>query len=84
MEAESRDFSSKLQVSYKAPIYDGGAPPKGQQRRLFTDGVNAALEDSATFQQLGVHELVFDFRTAFLNECLDRIQQFGEEIIKRA
>jgi hypothetical protein len=83
MEAENRDFS-KLQVSYKAPIYDGGAPPKGQQRRLFTDGVNAALEDIATFQQLGVHELAFDFRAAFLNECLDRMQQFGEEIIKRA
>jgi hypothetical protein len=22
------------------------------------------------------------FRAAFLNECLDRMQQFGEEIIK--
>jgi hypothetical protein len=50
----------QTQVSYKAPIYDGGAPPKGEQRRLFTDGVSAALEDIATFQQLGVHELVFD------------------------
>lgn len=83
MEAESRDFG-KLQVSYKAPIYDGGAPPKGEQRRLFTGGVNAALEDIATFRQLGVHELVFDFRAASLNECLDRMQQFGEEIIKQA
>ena len=34
--------------------------------------------------ELGVHELVFDFRAPSLNECLDRMQQFGADIIKRA
>jgi probable F420-dependent oxidoreductase len=80
MEGEGRDFS-KLQISYKAPIYDGGVPPKGEERRLFTGGVNAMLEDIAIFEDMGVHELVFDFRAPSLNECLDRMQQFGEEII---
>lgn len=83
MQAEGRDFA-KLEVSYKAPIYDGGVPPKGEARRLFTGGADAALEDIATFQKLGVHELVFDFRASSLSECLDRMQQFGEEIIKRS
>ncbi len=83
MQAEGRDFA-KLQVSYKAPFYDGGAPPKGEERRLFTGGVDAALGDIATFSDLGVHELVFDFRSPTLNECLDRMQQFGEDIIKRS
>ena len=82
MQAEGRDFA-KLQVSYKAPYYDGGAPPEGEERRLFTGGVDAALGDIATFEALGVHELVFDFRSPTLNECLDRMQKFGEDIIKR-
>ena len=82
MQAEGRDFS-KLQVCYKAPVYDGGVPPKGEQRRLFTGGVDAMLEDIATFQELGVHELVFDFRAASLNACVDRMQKFGEDIIER-
>jgi probable F420-dependent oxidoreductase len=83
MQAEGRDFS-RLQVSYKAPIYDGGVPPKGEERRLFTGGADAALGDIATFEKLGVHELVFDFRAPSLSECLDRMQHFGEDIIKRA
>ena len=82
MQAEGRDFS-KLQVSYKAPVYDGGIPPKGEARRLFSGGADAALADIATFKKLGVHEIVFDFRAQSLNECLDRMQRFGEEIIKR-
>lgn len=82
MQAEGRDFS-KLQVSYKAPVYDGGIPPKGEARRLFSGGADAALEDIATFQKLGVHEIVFDFRAQTLNECLDRMQRFGNDIIKR-
>ena len=82
MDAGGRDFG-KLQVSYKAPVYDGGVPPKGEKRRLFTGGADAALGDIATFQGLGVHELVFDFRAPSLNECLDRMQQFGETILKR-
>jgi probable F420-dependent oxidoreductase len=82
MATAGRDFS-KLQVSYKAPVYDGGAPPKGEARRLFTGGVDAMLEDIATFAKLGVHELVFDFRAASLSQCTDRMQKFGEDIIQR-
>lgn len=81
MEQEGRDFA-KLQVSYKAPFYDNGVPPAGEARRLFSGGVDAALGDIATFERLGVHELVFDFRAGSLNECLDRMQQFGADIIR--
>jgi probable F420-dependent oxidoreductase len=82
MTAGGRDFA-KLEVSYKAPVYDGGVPPKGAERRLFTGGADAVLDDVATFEELGVHELVFDFRTASLSECVERMQKFGEEIIGR-
>jgi probable F420-dependent oxidoreductase len=81
MEQEGRDFS-KLEVSYKAPFYDGGVPPAGQARRLFTGGLDAARADIAIFEDLGVHELVFDFRAGSLAECLDRMQQFGADIIR--
>jgi probable F420-dependent oxidoreductase len=80
MTAEGRDFS-KLHVSYKAPVYDGGVPPKGAERRLFTGGADAVLADVATFAELGVHELVFDFRTSSLSECVERMERFGAEII---
>lgn len=80
MAAEGRDFS-KLEVSYKAPIYDGGMPPAGEKRRLFTGGAEAAREDIAAFERIGVDELVFDFRTPSLAECLERMQQFSEDII---
>jgi probable F420-dependent oxidoreductase len=83
MTAAGRDFS-KLEVSYKAPIYDGGVPPKGEARRLFTGGADAALGDIAAFEKLGVDELVFDFRTPTLSECLERMQQFAEDIIRRS
>ncbi len=83
MEHEGRDFS-KLEVSYKAPFYDNGAPAAGQDRRLFTGGPDAALSDIHVFEKLGVHELVFDFRAGSLSECLDRMQQFGADIIMRS
>lgn len=80
MDAEGRDFS-KLEVSYKAPIYDGGRPPEGEERRLFTGGADAARSDIAAFEDLGVCELVFDFRSPTLTECLDRMQSFADDVI---
>jgi probable F420-dependent oxidoreductase len=81
MQAEGRDFA-KLQVSYKAPIYDGGMPPKGEARRLFTGGRDAALEDVDAFAKAGVHELVFDFRAPSRAEALERMHRFAEDIIR--
>lgn len=80
MDANGRDFS-KLEISYKAPFYDGGVPPEGEERRLFTGGKDAALSDIAEFEALGVDELVFDFRADTVSQALDRMQQFGEDII---
>lgn len=83
MQKHGRD-PAKLEVSYKAPIYDGGMPPKGEKRRLFSGGRDAALEDIATFAAAGVQELVFDFRAASIGECLDQMQKFASDIIGRA
>lgn len=82
MEAEGRD-PSLLEVSYKAPVYDGGVPPKGEARRLFTGGADAALGDIATFQAMGVDEIVFDFRAPTLGEATERMESFASDIIRR-
>jgi probable F420-dependent oxidoreductase len=81
MTTGGRDFG-KLKVSYKAPVYDGGAPPKGEARRLFTGGRDAVLEDIAEFAALGVDQLVFDFRAASLGTSLDQMQRFADEIMR--
>lgn len=73
----------QLQVSYKAPIYDGGKPRPGAQRRLFTGGADAILEDIWVFRGPRRARAGFYFRTATLSECLARMQQFGAEIIAR-
>jgi len=81
MTAGGRDFG-KLEVNYKAPVYDGGAAPKGEVRRLFTGGRDAVLEDIAAFEAVGVDQLVFDFRAASLRASLDQMQRFADEIMR--
>ncbi len=79
-EAEGRDFDA-LTISYKAPIYDGGVPPKGEARRLFTGGPLAALDDIAEMADVGVEELIFDFRGETIEASLAAMRRFGEEIM---
>ena len=79
-EAEGRDFDA-LTISYKAPIYDGGVPPEGEDRRLFTGGASAALDDIAEMADVGVEELIFDFRGETIEASLAAMRRFGEEIM---
>lgn len=79
-EANGRDFD-KITISYKAPFYDGGIPPEGEERRLFTGGKAAALDDIAEMAEIGVHELVFDFRADSLDSSLAAMRGFAEDIM---
>ena len=82
-EAEGRDFDA-LSISYKCPIYDGGQPPQGETRRLFSGGPNAALDDIATFAEIGVGELIFDFRGQTIDESLNAMRDFAETVMTKA
>jgi probable F420-dependent oxidoreductase len=82
-EAEGRDFNA-LTISYKAPFYDGGQVPDGETRRLFTGGANAALDDIAEMAELGVHELVFDFRGETIEASLTGMRDFAETVLAQA
>lgn len=81
-EAEGRDFDA-LTISYKAPFYDGGQVPDGETRRLFTGGTNAALDDIAAFAEIGVEELIFDFRGDSIDSSLGAMKSFADDIMSK-
>ena len=82
-EAEGRDPHA-LTISYKAPIYDAARTAAGSERRPFSGSTNQVVEDIATFERLGVSELVFDFRSASLPESLERMERFATTIMPAA
>ena len=76
-EAEGRDPSA-LTISYKAPLYDVSGPvATGADRRPFSGSPDQIAEDIATYERLGVSELIFDFRSETLAESLERMERFA-------
>src|SRR5262249_46467948 len=79
-EAEGRDPRA-LTISYKAPVYDVGRPiAPGVARRPFTGAAEQIRDDIATFEKLGVSELIFDFRSEAPGESLERMERFASTI----
>jgi probable F420-dependent oxidoreductase len=79
-EAEGRDPSA-LTISYKAPLYDVSRPvAAGADRRPFSGSPDQIAEDIATYERLGVSELIFDFRSETLAESLERMERFAPVI----
>jgi probable F420-dependent oxidoreductase len=75
-EVEGRDPSA-LTISYKAPLYDVSRPAAGADRRPFSGSSDQIAEDIATYERLGVSELIFDFRSETLAESLERMERFA-------
>ena len=76
-ELEGRDPSA-LTISYKAPLYDATRPvAAGADRRPFCGSSDQIAEDIATYERLGVSELIFDFRSETLAESLERMERFA-------
>ncbi|MCI0546171.1 MAG: TIGR03619 family F420-dependent LLM class oxidoreductase, partial [Candidatus Rokubacteria bacterium] len=80
-EAEGRD-PSRLSIAYKAPIYDVAQPLDGTdgERRPFSGTLAQIQDDIGTFADLGVSELVFDFRSERLADSLERMERFAPVI----
>lgn len=79
-EAEGRDPSA-LTISYKAPLYDTAVPNADGERRSFTGTAEQIAEDIQAFAAIGVHELIFDFRTQSHAESLEGLQRFAEQVM---
>jgi alkanesulfonate monooxygenase SsuD/methylene tetrahydromethanopterin reductase-like flavin-dependent oxidoreductase (luciferase family) len=81
-EAEGRDFSA-LTISYKAPLYDKGVPDRDGARRSFSGTPDEIAGDIRTFADVGVHELIFDFRSESTADSIERLQRFAAEVMPR-
>ena len=79
-DAEKRDFAT-LHISYKAPLYDTGVPDRGGNRRSFTGSPLQIADDIRAFADIGVHELIFDFRGSSTAESIERLQKFAAEVM---
>ena len=80
MEAESRDFD-ELTISFKAPSYDPGKVPEGHDRLLFTGEPARISEDIRAYKAMGVHEVVFDFRTPPAANTVEKMEHFMKEVV---
>jgi probable F420-dependent oxidoreductase len=81
-EAEGRDFAA-LTISYKAPLYDKGVPDRDGARRSFSGTPDEIAADIRTFADVGVHELIFDFRSESTADSIERLQRFAAEVMPR-
>lgn len=79
-EAEGRDFSA-LQISYKAPLYDTGIPDRDGTRRSFSGSPDDIAGDIRSFAEIGVHELIFDFRGESIGNSIERLQRFAAQVM---
>ena len=84
IEAEGRNPEA-ISISFKAPLYD--VSPTGQLgtqsesgRRPFSGSPEQVVEDIAAYGQLGVSELIFDFRSEDLRQSLERMEHFASVI----
>lgn len=79
-EAEKRDFG-KIEISYKAPLYDTAVPDRGDNRKSFSGAPEQIADDIRTFAKIGVHELIFDFRGSSIVESVERLQKFAAQVM---
>ena len=64
----------------KAPLYDPATNPGGARRR-FSGEPEQILRDVQTYADVGVTHTIFDIRSSDLNQTLDRMAWFAEEVI---
>jgi probable F420-dependent oxidoreductase len=74
---------AELDVSMKSPLYDA-APTSSGLRRRFSGAPEQILQDVQTYADVGVTHLIFDIRGSDLNQALERLEWFSEEIIAHA
>jgi hypothetical protein len=79
-EAEGRDFAS-LAISYKAPLYDAAVPDRDGTRRSFSGTAHDIAGDIRSFAAIGVHELIFDFRSESIAGSIERLQRFAADVM---
>ena len=62
-------------------MYDTGIPDRDGARRSFSGAPDDIAGDIRSFAAIGVHELIFDFRGASIEETLARLRKFAAEVM---
>jgi probable F420-dependent oxidoreductase len=74
---------AEIEVTMKAPLYDSWAPSAGSRRR-FSGAPEQLLQDVDAYAQVGVSHIIFDIRSADLNQSLERMAWFAQEVMAHA
>ncbi|MBI4081686.1 MAG: LLM class F420-dependent oxidoreductase [Candidatus Lambdaproteobacteria bacterium] len=78
-EAAGRDYEA-LTICFKAPSYDPGRIPKGHDRMLFTGEPERIAEDVRAYKAMGVHEVIFDFRSPPASKTIEHMDHFMKKV----
>ena len=81
-EGAGRD-PEKIGVAMKAPLYDAALATAGERRR-FSGAPEEVLQDVCIYSDLGVSDIIFDIRSPGLEQSLERMDWFGQEVMAKA
>lgn len=82
-DAENRDFGA-ITISLKAPLYDTDISEVDGERLPLSGTPERIAEDMRTYAELGISELIFDFRGASIDESIERMDHFTHEVMPLA
>lgn len=74
-----RDFD-KIEISFKAPLYEPNLTEVQGERRRFTGSAEQVAEDIREYGSLGISELIFDFRGETIDASMEAMDRFAREI----
>ena len=73
---------SAIEVSMKAPLYDGARPAEGGRRR-FTGQAEEIASDIRVYGDLGVGHVIFDARGSTLDQSLERLEWIARDVLPK-
>ena len=71
---------AEIEVAMKTPLYDTTIASGGPRRR-FSGEPDQILQDVQTYADVGVGHIIFDIRGPDLNQALERLAWFSEEVM---
>jgi probable F420-dependent oxidoreductase len=75
--------SIDIAATVGSPTWQEQKEPDGT-RRLFTGSTDAMLQDAAGFASVGVRHLVVSWQHPTIEQILDPLHRFGEEVVRKA
>ena len=74
---------AKIDVAMKAPLYDVALDSSGSRRR-FTGTTEDVRQDIQAYADVGLSQIIFDFRRPELDHTVERMEWFAKEVMDGA